>query len=343
MTARLGSYWPRLGLAGLALTCVTGCPVVSNLAAPGQILTRQDPEFNREYRLYVPSHYHEAKSWPLVVTCHGTKYWDTADRQLAEWKGLAEQKGFLVLAPELVGTAGDITPPAQEQIRRQLDDENAILSMIRTVCAARKVDSTRIFLTGWSAGGYAVFFTGLRHPDVFRALSVRQGNFNPAFVEPCLPFLDRFQPIQIMSGTMDPLKDYAQAAIRWLREHDFEPDVLERPGIHRRDPQPVYTFFANVVRHRPWVRVLVRDDLHEPMLVSFGIRASFEPTEYLWDFGDKQRSPVAQPEHRYEKPGLYTVRVGLRAPNGTRAVRQIQLQVPRIRLGLAAGATSPAP
>lgn len=343
LTRRRGQWRVQLGLVALALIGATGCPVVNNLPAPGRVLDQQEPEFGRKYYLYVPSNYHDGRKWPLVVTCHGTKYWDTAHRQLEEWKGLAEQKGFLVAAPELVGTAGDLAPPAEEQIRRQMDDEHAILSVVRAISVARSIDSARIFLTGWSAGGYAVLFTGLRHPEVFRALAVRQGNFDASFVEPCLPFLDRYQPIQVMYGHMDPLQEHADRAIQWLRNHDFEPVVLERPGIHRRDPKPVFDFFVDVVRHRPWIRVVVRDHMHDPMRVVFGVRASFEPTEYLWDFGDKQRSPIAQPEHRYDKPGLYTVRVGLRAPKDGRFVRQLQLQVPRLRLGIATPTTLPAP
>jgi dienelactone hydrolase len=318
---------------GLLVVC-TGCPAISNLPAPGRIENLREPEFNREYHLYVPAGYHEGRAWPLVVTCHGTRPFDTAPAQLDEWKGLAERVGFLLAAPELTGTSG-LPPKVSEQIARQVDDEKAILSMVASIRASRRVDDARVFLTGWSAGGYAVLFTGLRNPGVFRALSVRQGNFKPEYVEPCVPFLDRNQPIQIMYGTFDFLKDDAKECIAWLQSHDLDPTVIERGSAHRRDPEPVYQFFVDVVRHRPWIRVEVKEDPADDMKVTFSARSSFEPQQYLWDFGDGQRSPVAAPEHRYGKPGQYTVRVALWTSGDRRYVRQIELQVPRVRLGTA--------
>jgi len=332
----------HLLLAAGALAFSTGCPAISDLPAPGAMLTQQEPDGGREYHLYVPSHYRDEQRWPLVVTCHGTNPFDSARAQRDEWKGIAETKGFLVVAPELVGTSA-LPAKVDEQISRQAEDEKAILSIVRGIRAARSIDETRIFLTGWSAGAYAVLYTGLRHPDLFRALALRQGNFKPEFVEVCIPFIDRYQPILVTYGNLDPLvpKEQAEASIEWLRSNEMRPEVKERAGAHRRDPQPVYEFFADVVKNRPWIRILVEDDPRDPMHVKFSVRSSFEPVKYLWDFGDHERSPVAAPDHRYDKPAMYTVRVALYTAGDKPYVRQIHLQMPRIRLGVQA-ATEPA-
>ena len=324
-----------LQLSLLALTWATGCQVVSNLPTPGRIFTLREPAYGREYRLYVPSHYGESndRRWPLVVVCHGTKPFDTARLQLKAWKGLAEREGFLVVAPELIGTAGGIRRDPADQIRRQIEDEKAILSTVRAICAARRVDETRVFLTCWSAGGYAVLFTGLRNPDVFRALSLYQGNFDPEFVEPCIPFLDRYQQVQIVHGRLDPI-DNTQACIDWLRGHQFEPVILERPGSHRRDPSVIFDFFSDVVRKHPWIRVHVQDDPADDMRMRFRAKASFEPVRFRWDFGDEQGSTDPTPEHRYDKPGTYTVRVALWASDKRYDIRRVKLQIPRIRIGV---------
>lgn len=336
---------PAVGFAlcALVLTCSTGCPVVRNLPAPATIITQREPDLNRRYHLYVPTTYTPARKWPLVVTCHGTNPFDTASLQLQEWKGLAEQRGFIAVAPELVGTSAavGISPPAQ--VARQLGDEQAILSVVRTLKAAYRIDEACIFLTGWSAGGYAVLFTGLRHPDTFRALAVRQGNFNPAFVEPCAPFIDPHQPVMVMYGDIDPLKEDAIAAVDWLKSKGIRPDRVARAGAHRREPDPVYGFFADCVRHRPWIRVQVQDDPDDPMTLSFSARCSFDPGKYLWDFGDRQRSPVATPQHRFTSPGQYTVKIAVYGTSGKPYVRQIVVQVPRVRLGARPTATAAAP
>lgn len=326
----------RMGFIALGLVVpgLAGCPYVSDLPAPGRVEERCEPVGQRPYYLYVPTSYHDDKQWPLVVACHGTRPYDTAEGQLDEWKGLAEKRGFLLAVPELKGTRGDLAPPVDKQIELQRGDEAAILSMVRAIRVSRSVHPSRIFLTGWSAGGYAVLFTGLRNPDVFRALAIRQGNFDARYVEPCVPFLDRHQPIQIMYADMDLLRDQALACVDWLRSHDLEPVVLERPGAHRREPGPIFSFFVDVVRKRPWVRVHARDDSTDPMRVKFRVRTSFEPTRYLWDFGDgSDRSPLSAPEHTFVEPGLYTVRVAVWPPKGRPQARHIVLQVPRPRLG----------
>lgn len=323
-----------VALAVIALTLATGCPVVSNLPAPGRTLEQKAAGTGQDYYVYVPSYYTSERQWPVVVTCHGTRPYDTAPAQLEEWKGLAEQKNFLLVVPELQGTKGDFVPAAPEQVRLQLEDEATILAAVRGLKAAYNVDDSRVFLTGWSAGGYAVLFTGLRNPDVFRAISLRQPNFKPELVEMCVPFLDRTQPVQVMYGSLDPLREGATGCIDWLRAHEFDPQTLERPGTHKRDPQPVYNFFAQVVRHQPWVRVQVREDGTDPMKVLLSVKTSFEPVRYLWDFGDdSERLPVATTEHRYTKPGLYNIRVGVWRTDKEKHVRQVQIQVPRVRLG----------
>lgn len=331
-----------LCLCGLAMAFCTGCPVVSNRPAPARVELLHEPVGGRAYYLYVPTVYREDHRWPLVVTCHGTRPFDTALAQMDEWKGVAEQRGFLVAAPELTASSA-FTPAVEQQIARQMDDERAILSIVSHIRSGRSVDDTRIFLTGWSAGSYVVLFAGLRHPEVFRGLSVRQGNFKEEYLEPVVPFLDPHQAIQVTYGEFDLLRKDALACIDWLRAHDMDPVPLETFSQHRRDPEPVFTFFSNVVRNQPWVRLDLREDPADDMRVTLGARASFVPDRYLWDFGDGQRSQEAVPTHRYERPGAYTVRVALWGGGDEPVVRSIRLQVPRVRLGAALPASMPVP
>jgi hypothetical protein len=325
-------------LSALLLLFATGCPATSRLPAPGRTLTREEPEHHRAYYLYVPSWYRTDRAWPLVVTCHGTPPFDTAPLQIDTWKGLAEREGFLLAAPELIGTA-NLPLPVEEQIQRQRDDERAILSVVRAVRASHLVEPSRIFLTCWSAGGYAALFTGLRNPDTFRALSVYQANFDPRFVEPCVPFLDRHQPVQVVYGYLDPIDD-AQACVDWLRGQDFEPSIYQLPGSHQRNPEPMFEFFVDVVKTRPWIRVLVRDNPEDDMLVSFRTRTSFDPVRIQWDFGDGTGSDELTPAHRYAEPGNYAVRVALWMSEKRYDIRHLRLRIPRVRIG-AATASAP--
>jgi pimeloyl-ACP methyl ester carboxylesterase len=321
-------------LAALALLPgATGCIVSDDRPAPGQIHQLTEPVTGRTYHLYVPTAYDRRQTIPLMVTCHGTPPWDTAALQLDEWKGLAEAGSFLVAAPELVGTRGDFPPEPQVQIERQREDERLLLAMVQKIEAAYNVDENRVFMTGWSAGAYAVMFTGLRHPEVFRALAVRQGTFEQEFVEPCIPFLDRYQPIFVSYSDYDPLDD-ATPMIDWLREYEMEPVVDMKASLHKREPDRVFAFFEDVVRSNPYVRVVIQEDPSDPMTIRFHARTSFEPASVLWDFGDHARSADPRPVHTYVEPGLYTVKFAAWTPAGKAKVRYLQLQLPRLRLGV---------
>ena len=88
--------------------------------------------------------------------------------------------------------------------------------------------------------------------------------------------------------------------------------------------------------------MVVIDDATDAMKVQFNVRSSLEPERQLWDFGDgTERSSEAEPAHRYEQPGTYTVRLAIWPGSGGPYVRQIQLRVPRVRLGVGPAATQP--
>ena len=90
--------------------------------------------------------------------------------------------------------------------------------MVNHIRGARNIAASQVFLTGWSAGGYAVLFTGLRNPDVFRGMSVGEGNFDERYLAPVVPALDPYQPVHVAYGVTDLLRDQPKASIEWLYE-----------------------------------------------------------------------------------------------------------------------------
>ena len=314
-----------------ALPFAAGCAVFDTLEGV-EYLT--EPETGSKYYLYVPSSYDAERDYPLIVTCHGTAPWDTASLQIRAWKSLAERKRFIVAAPELVGTRGDFAPSPDRQIALQKRDEKTILALVNHLRGARKIPVDRVFLTGWSAGGYAVLFTGLRNPDVFRVMSVRQGNFDERFLQPAVGKLDPYQPIHILYGAIDPLKDQAEESIDWLRDQRLfvVPEVTT--GSHKRHPEEAYAFFVKCVQQYPWVRVRVYDAGHDrPLSTRFSVTASPPVQKYSWDFGDGRKARVASPEHTFGQPGPYDVKVTLDMGLDEPQRRTVTVTVPRQRAG----------
>lgn len=323
-------FWT--GLSVLAAVLV-GCHPDNRLPAPGQTLKLSEPDTDRPYRIYVPTRYDGARDWPLVITCHGQAPWDNADNQIEIWKGLAEQRNFLIAAPKLNfpgrGLGGTGLPELQA-------DERAVLATVKAVRAARKVEPNRIFIVGWSDGAQVALYTGLRNPDTFRAISLLQPEFDPACVQPCRPFIDRYQPIQVVYNVQELSQGRIDACIDWLRDERLYPTEYARAGLNWQEPEPIFDFFAACVRRRPMIRVGVEEDPNEPMRLRFSVRSSFDPRACRWEFGDDQESQLCEPEHLYAEQGEYVVKVFLQAANNKWHKRMVKISVPSIRLGAGA-------
>ncbi len=317
-----------------------GCTLPGRPAGPGRLLENRDPLFQRSYLLYLPSHYDPQERWPLVIVCHSDGPFENARRQINEWKRLAEKEGFLLAAPDLKRSKGlGAEKPSAEQITAE--DEGFLLSALRSIRGAHTIDETRVFLAGTGAGAFPALYVGLRHPDIWRAICVRQPSFDANRLDPCAPFLDPYQPIQVLYCTGDIIgRKKAEACVTWLQDHDLNLTAIEEPGAHRRDPGAVFRFVTEVVRQQPWIRVHVRDDARNDMAISLAARMSFEPKRIRWDFGDGSSSAELTPSHVYSQPGRYTVKLSVWSPGGAQHVRQLEVRIPRIRLGVTQPATS---
>lgn len=321
----------RFFICVLLLAGVAGCPQYRDPRVPNPIVPVAEPDLGGEYLVYTPSVYDPGKSWPLIIVCHGTKPWDYPLREIKDWVKLAEERGFVVAAPTLRGTKGDFPPPADRQIKLQREDEETILATARHIQGSHNITRDRIFLTGWSAGNYAVLHTGLKHPEVFRALAVLQGNFNAVYLSEVAEGIDPFQPVYVLYGSVDILTGkQGKHCVQWLREHHAAVTPEETGGAHKGHPTKAYEFFTRVIRKVPWLRIRAFPaGCDDSLAVQFKTRMSFEPRAYRWDFGDGATSPVATPVHAYVTPGDYTVTLTVETESGRRVRRAIALTVPQ--------------
>lgn len=325
-------------MLAMGLFVWSGCTNLPSSESGVRFMEETEPETGATYYLAVPSTHTPDKQWTLIVTCHGTPPWDTAIQQIGRWGEVAESKRVIVAAPKLKGTASDqLFPSVHRQIAAQEHDERVILAVVERTKPAFNIDPSRVFLTGWSGGGYAVLYTGLRHPEVFRGLAVHQGNFDERFVEPVKPRLDRHQPVQISWGITDLLKEHAENSLDWLRRNKMAYAIpQELSGHHRLLPEVAYRFFQRCVREYPWIVVTAHASRPDNLMaLRFRVKSSPPARAYLWQFGDGDISRAADPEHVYSKPGTYKVQLTVETKGGRRHVRRIGVTVPVARIGVA--------
>jgi len=237
----------------LLLVCLSGCPVTQPQGTPVPQVLQTEPNTGAKYWLYVPSTYKPDRAWPLAVTLHGTHGWDGADPQIREWKRLAEDKGFLVAAPELKSVQGILPVVKGLWFKDLQDDERKVLAVIDAICDKYKVDRKTVLLTGFSAGGYPLYYIGLRNPQRFLMLIARACNSDIDLLESVkLTDETRKLPIVIYWGKDDlgPIQDQSWMAFRYLRERGFKlAEKEEFRGGHLRKPDLAYDYWA---KHLPW-------------------------------------------------------------------------------------------
>jgi poly(3-hydroxybutyrate) depolymerase len=318
------------GLALFAMLIVLpGCPVSLNRVA-GETEKLTESQTGYKYYQYVPSWHNNDSRWPVIVTCHGTNPYDTAWAQIHEWRGLAEQYGLLVVSPELKGT--DSTRfSVPDQIHRQQEDEQAILNIVQRTITSLNGDPDRVFIVGWSGGGYAVYYTGLRNPKVFRAAAVRMGSFDARFLPDVADRLDPYQPVFVFLASEDipAINTQCRNAYQWLTEHGMKrAKIRELAGAHERKPKVAFSYFKDVTEQYAFVRLnAVKNVGGDPLKVQFYAKITPEPTAVVWDFGDHKRSTEVSPQHRFPHAGVYDVTVTIITANTATTERKMRLDL----------------
>jgi len=250
-----------LGLA-LALLAGTqgGCPVWQDQDTPVQEFQRVEAATKAKYYVYVPSDYSGDRLWPLVVTLHGTHGFDSAKAQVREWKALAETRGFIVLAPHLDSPQGILPVLRSARLRALEKDEKRVLAAMADVKKLYSVDEKAVMITGFSAGGYPLYFIALRHPDLFNAMVPRACNCDLEIVK-TIPLTQsiRRMPILIFFSKTGISPVYSKfsviakeswAAFRYLRENGCERAKIKAvSGGHHRRPDVAYGFWRRSPRN----------------------------------------------------------------------------------------------
>jgi len=152
------------------------------------------------YRVYVPKRFNPKKKYPVVLFLHGA-----GGRGVDNEKQIQGEKyslgGVIQKKPERFDSFIAIFPQARENaywIGEMV--EQAVAALDQTV-AEFKADERRLYLTGFSLGGYGSFYTAAKYPNKFAAIVSYGGGIMP-------PGATRLPPLMKMVLSPDVLKLY---------------------------------------------------------------------------------------------------------------------------------------
>ena len=176
-----------------------------NFDTPFSVHCIEYDDLERCWLLLVPTIVNESSTVPLVVDIHGGGDDMYQQRWTSDFANLSMEQGFIVAYPQGhndLWNQGDGVLPGADQ-----DDVGFILKMVEKIQNNHSIDSSRIYVTGWSNGCGMTHRLAVQSSDVFAAagcMSMYQ------FAE----VATGYTPIPFMEvhGILDEIVHYGSAA-----------------------------------------------------------------------------------------------------------------------------------
>ena len=216
-------------------------------------------ETDIKYVVQLPPEYDPHRRYPLIVTLNGSA---TTPQQQVEWwagvynkglrqrRGQATRRGYVVVAPHW-------SQPHQHRYEYSAQEHAAVLFSLRDACRRFSVDTDRVFLSGHSMGGDAVWDIGVAHPDLWAgvipivAVADYGKKTDPKYIARYWENA-RFLPFYFVSGQMDgdKLSLNGRDLDRYMKKIGFDVVVAEYIGRgHEHFSDEIQRLFAWMELH----------------------------------------------------------------------------------------------
>jgi len=192
----------------------------------------------RDYILYVPESYTGEEAVPLLLNFHG--YGSNAYTQMyyGDFRPIADREGFILVHPD--GTKDDVGYQHWNvggwTVGSTVDDVGFMEALIQFLMSEYTIDSSRIYATGMSNGGYMSYLLACQLSERIAAIASVTGSMTPETYLGCNPV----HPVPVLQihGTADPVVPYngntwslpvEDVMEFWVQENSCSPSAVVIP------------------------------------------------------------------------------------------------------------------
>jgi polyhydroxybutyrate depolymerase len=164
--------------------------------------------YNRLYELHTPPGMSASRRWPLIVFLHGAGDTGPSFRRRLKADAATDAAGFVTVWPsgmEGTWTVGCATECTMAEALRA-DDVRFVQTLVRHLAAQLPVDTTRVYLLGFSQGGSFAQLFACSSEMAPAGLGVVGALLYKPVAQKCTP--RRPFPVGVVHGDADPIALY---------------------------------------------------------------------------------------------------------------------------------------
>ena len=166
----------------------------------------QQDETVREYVIYIPQSYDGTENVPLLLVFHGFGGFAQDMIYTADFRDLADRKKFILVYPQGLPFENEPysyhwnTGFASEDNKSVSDDFGFIEGLVEDISTHLLVDTSKIYATGYSNGGFFSYALACYYSDIITAIAPVSGTMMDDTYSACNP---SSTPVMHLHGTDD--------------------------------------------------------------------------------------------------------------------------------------------
>jgi polyhydroxybutyrate depolymerase len=203
----------------------------------------------RSFIVYLPENFNKAQKHPVIFLFHGGG--SKAGSMLnisrgTDFKSLSEENGIILVAPQGIEKSWNDGRKTKAN-KLNIDDVKFISQLLKYIIDKYSVDTTRIYATGISNGGFMVSRLGCEIGYKFAAIAVVAATMGKDIpYSTCTP--DFTLPVMYIHGTADPIIPFDGGEKSIGAEGAFvsHQQVIDKwVAINKCNPVPITTQLPN--------------------------------------------------------------------------------------------------